>query len=204
MIIVITRLICGFEQNGPTLIVMTNVMSCHVMSLSVTAYPFPWGHGVLLLEPIPAFLRARAGYSLDNSPAHRRAVMTIVTGIHWLLIRSNQQDEGFKKKKKCPLGCHCGRLQSAPTHTPSVLFCFYTLATQTSRVCHYNRGYSTEVIQRLSPSLWLWWRQDTAGGCWVWIKCVSSGRSLPLPQPNWSGQMAARHCIRFCSEVSAW
>ena len=29
-------------------------MSCHVMSLSVTAYPFPWGHGVLLLEPIPA------------------------------------------------------------------------------------------------------------------------------------------------------
>ena len=29
-------------------------LSCHVMSLSVTAYPFPWGHGVLLLEPIPA------------------------------------------------------------------------------------------------------------------------------------------------------
>ena len=26
----------------------------NVMSLSVTAYPFPWGHGVLLLEPIPA------------------------------------------------------------------------------------------------------------------------------------------------------
>ena len=45
---------------------------CHVMSLSVTAYPFPWGCGVLLLEPIPA-LRARAGCSLDKSPAHRRA-----------------------------------------------------------------------------------------------------------------------------------
>ena len=27
---------------------------CHVMSLSVTAYPFPWGRGMLLLEPIPA------------------------------------------------------------------------------------------------------------------------------------------------------
>ena len=27
---------------------------CHVMSLSVTTYPFPWGHGLLLLEPIPA------------------------------------------------------------------------------------------------------------------------------------------------------
>ena len=26
----------------------------NVMSLSVTAYPFPWGCGVLLLEPIPA------------------------------------------------------------------------------------------------------------------------------------------------------
>ena len=24
------------------------------MSLSVTAYPFPWGRGMLLLEPIPA------------------------------------------------------------------------------------------------------------------------------------------------------
>ena len=31
-----------------------HVMSCHVMSFSVTAYPFPWGHRVLLLEPIPA------------------------------------------------------------------------------------------------------------------------------------------------------
>ena len=29
-------------------------MFLFVMSLSVTAYPFPWGHGVLLLEPIPA------------------------------------------------------------------------------------------------------------------------------------------------------
>ena len=38
---------------GPALHV-EHVMSCHVMSLSVTAYPFPWGHGVLLLEPIPA------------------------------------------------------------------------------------------------------------------------------------------------------
>ena len=26
----------------------------YVMSLSVAAYPFPWGRGVLLLEPIPA------------------------------------------------------------------------------------------------------------------------------------------------------
>ena len=28
-------------------------MSCHIMSLSVTTYPFPWGCGVLLLEPVP-------------------------------------------------------------------------------------------------------------------------------------------------------
>ena len=28
--------------------------SCHVMSLSITTYPFPRGRGVLLLEPIPA------------------------------------------------------------------------------------------------------------------------------------------------------
>ena len=30
------------------------------MSLSVTAYPFPWGHGVLLLEPIPALSQGKA------------------------------------------------------------------------------------------------------------------------------------------------
>ena len=30
------------------------LFNCHVMSLSVTAYPFPWGRGMLLLEPIPA------------------------------------------------------------------------------------------------------------------------------------------------------
>ena len=29
-------------------------VTCHVMSLSITAYPFPWSCGVLLLEPIPA------------------------------------------------------------------------------------------------------------------------------------------------------
>ena len=29
------------------------LFKCHVMSLSVTTYPFPWGHGLLLLEPIP-------------------------------------------------------------------------------------------------------------------------------------------------------
>ena len=30
------------------------LFNCHVMSISVTAYPFPWGRGMLLLEPIPA------------------------------------------------------------------------------------------------------------------------------------------------------
>ena len=106
-------------------------MSCHVMSLSVTAYPFPWGHGVLLLEPIPAFLRARAGYSLDNSPAHRRAVMTIVTGIHWLLIRSNQQDEGFKKKKKVPSRMPLWKITKCPNTYTQCPFLFL-------HPCHSN------------------------------------------------------------------
>ena len=30
------------------------ILICHVMSLSIAAYPFPRGCGVLLLEPIPA------------------------------------------------------------------------------------------------------------------------------------------------------
>ena len=29
------------------------------MSLSITAYPFTWGHGVLLLEPIPALSQGK-------------------------------------------------------------------------------------------------------------------------------------------------
>ena len=31
-----------------------NISKSHVMSLSVTTYPFSWGRGVLLQEPIPA------------------------------------------------------------------------------------------------------------------------------------------------------
>ena len=55
---------------------------CRAMSLSVTAYAFPWGRGVLLLEPIPA-LRARAGCSLDKSPAHRRALTDQQCGVQY-------------------------------------------------------------------------------------------------------------------------
>ena len=47
------------------------------MSLSVTAYPFPWGCGVLLLEPIPAL-------SQGESPAHRRALTDEQCGVQYL------------------------------------------------------------------------------------------------------------------------
>ena len=50
---------------------------CHVMSLYVTAYPFPWGCGVLLLEPIPAL-------SQGESPAHRRALTDEQCGVQYL------------------------------------------------------------------------------------------------------------------------
>ena len=62
-------------------------MFLFVMSLSVTAYPFPWGHGVLLLEPIPALSQGRAGYSLDKSPAHRRALTDEQCGVQYLAQR---------------------------------------------------------------------------------------------------------------------
>ena len=45
-------------------------MSGHIV---VTAYPFPWGHRVLLLEPVPALSQSEG---LDTSPAHHRRALT--------------------------------------------------------------------------------------------------------------------------------
>ena len=50
--------------------------TCHVMSLSVTAYPFPWGRGVLLLEPIPASSQGK-GRVLPGQ------VASLSQGPHW-------------------------------------------------------------------------------------------------------------------------
>ena len=52
------------------------------MSLSVTAYPFPWCRGVLLLEPNPALSQGEG--SLDKSPAHRRALTDEQCGVQYL------------------------------------------------------------------------------------------------------------------------
>ena len=41
-------------DNNRTLKLKHGIQTCHVMSLPVTTYPFPWGRGMLLLEPIPA------------------------------------------------------------------------------------------------------------------------------------------------------
>ena len=46
------------------------------MSLSVTAYPFPWGRGVLLLEPIPASSQGK-GRVLPGQ------VASLSQGPHW-------------------------------------------------------------------------------------------------------------------------
>ena len=54
------------------------------MSFSVTAYPFPWGRGVLLQESIPTLSEGRAGYSLDNSLAYRRALTDEKCGVQYL------------------------------------------------------------------------------------------------------------------------
>ena len=51
------------------------------MSVSVTVYPFPWGHCWSQSQPC---LRARAGYSLDKSPARRRALTDEQCGVQYL------------------------------------------------------------------------------------------------------------------------
>ena len=56
---------------------------CHVMSLSVTAYPFPWSRGVLLLEPISA-LSQDEGRVL---PGQVRALTDEQCGIQYLTQR---------------------------------------------------------------------------------------------------------------------
>ena len=53
---------------------MLDVDNYLVMSWSVTTYPFPWGHRLLLLEPI----------SLDKLPAHRRALTDEQCGVKYL------------------------------------------------------------------------------------------------------------------------
>ena len=54
-------------------------LSCHVIVR--TAYPFPWGCGVLLLEPIPALSQ---GEGRDKLPAHRRALTDEQCGVQCL------------------------------------------------------------------------------------------------------------------------
>ena len=49
---------------------------CHVMSLSVTAYPFPWSRRVLLLEPISAL-------SQDEGRVLPGQVASSSQGPHW-------------------------------------------------------------------------------------------------------------------------
>ena len=56
----------------------------HVMSLSITAYPFPWGHRVLLLEPIPALSQGE-GRVLPGQVA--RALTDEQCGVQYLAQR---------------------------------------------------------------------------------------------------------------------
>ena len=56
----------------------------HVMSWSVAAYPFPWGHGMLLLEPIPALSQGE-GRVLPGQVA--RALTDEQCGVQYLAQR---------------------------------------------------------------------------------------------------------------------
>ena len=66
-------------QNISCLFVDRATQTSHVMSLSIAAYPFAgcWSQS----QPC---LRARAGYSLDKSPAHRRALTDEQCGVQYL------------------------------------------------------------------------------------------------------------------------
>ena len=65
------------------------VMPCHVMSWSVTALSlfFKGLQGFLLLEPIPACLWAKTGYTpgkvTDSSDCHARCQLHIISGAIW-------------------------------------------------------------------------------------------------------------------------
>ena len=57
-----------------------------VMSLSVTAYPFPWGRGVLLLEPIPALSQGEGRVLPGQAYPFPWGSTELLTLMSWFLL----------------------------------------------------------------------------------------------------------------------